>query len=69
VSLTPKQRAQILDLYQVERVSIVRIAVMSGLSCSAVRTALQPTRRPEASEEKAAAMCPSSKGYIERGTS
>jgi hypothetical protein len=67
VSLTPKQRAQVLYLYQVDRVSIVGIAVMSGLSRSAVRTALQPTRRPDVSE-KAAAMCPSSKGHVERGT-
>jgi DNA-directed RNA polymerase specialized sigma24 family protein len=67
VSLTPAQRAQVLYLYQVEGVSIVLIAVMTGLSRSAVTRVLQQARRQDATaEEKAAAMRPSSKGKVER---
>jgi len=63
VSLTPEQRAQVLYLREVEGSSIVIIAVMTGLSRSAVRRVVHQARRQE---EKAAAMRPSSKGHVER---
>jgi DNA-directed RNA polymerase specialized sigma24 family protein len=67
VTITSAQRAQILYLSHVEGASVVLIAVMTGLSRSAVRRVLHPARRRDASaEEKAAAMRPSSKGRIER---
>jgi DNA-directed RNA polymerase specialized sigma24 family protein len=69
VSPTSEQRAQVLYLHQVEGVSIVVIAVMTGLSRSAVSRVLQQPRRQDApAVEKAAAMRPSSKGRVERET-
>ena len=67
MSPTPQQRAQILYLRQVEGSSIVIIAVMTGLSRSAVRRVLHQALRQEGpAVEKAAAMRPSSKGHVER---
>jgi DNA-directed RNA polymerase specialized sigma24 family protein len=67
VSPTPEQRAQVLYLHQVESVSVVVIAVMTGLCRSAMRRALHQSRRQNSpSEEKAAAMRPLSKGRVER---
>jgi DNA-directed RNA polymerase specialized sigma24 family protein len=67
VSLTPAQRAQVLYLHQVEGVSVIVIAVMIGLSRSAVRRVLHQGRRQDApAVGKAAAMRPSSKGRVER---
>lgn len=67
MSLTPAQRAQVLDLHQVEGVSIVLIAAMTGLSRSTVSQVLHQARRQDAAEqEKAAARRSSSKGRVER---
>lgn len=67
MSLTSEQRAQVLYLHQVEGVSIVVIAVMTGLSRSAVRQVLHQSRRQDApAVGKVAAMRPSSKGRVER---
>jgi DNA-directed RNA polymerase specialized sigma24 family protein len=66
VSPTPEQRAQVLYLHQVEGVSIVVIAVMIGLSRSAVRRVLHQSRRQDAPAEEKGAMRPSSKGRVER---
>ena len=67
MSATPEQRAQVLYLHQVEGVSVIVIAVMTGLSRSAVRRVLHQSRRQDApAVGKAAAMRPSSKGRVER---
>jgi hypothetical protein len=67
VSLTPRQRAQVLYLYHVEAVSLVIIALMTELSISVVRRVVHKKRRQDVpTAGKAAAMHPSSKGRIER---
>lgn len=67
MSVTSEQRAQILYLSNVEGASVVLIAVMTGLSRSAVSKVLRHARRQDAPEvEMAAAMRRSSKGRIER---
>ena len=66
MSLSAEQRAQILYLYQVEGVSLVLLAAMTGLSLAAVTEVVQRAPRQDASAaQKAAAMRPSSKGPIE----
>jgi hypothetical protein len=66
VSVTPQERAQILYLYHVEAVSFVIIAVMTGLSVSAVRRVVHEPRHEDVpAVKKVAAMRPSSKGRIE----
>jgi DNA-binding transcriptional regulator LsrR (DeoR family) len=67
MSPAPEQRAQVLYLFHVEGVSVVLIAVMTGLSESTVRRMLRETSRQDVQVmEKAAAMRPSSQGRIER---
>jgi hypothetical protein len=61
VSLTPQQRAQILYLYQVERVRTVVLAKRTGPTRSTVMSVVHPPRRQDAS-----AMRPSSQGHVER---
>jgi DNA-directed RNA polymerase specialized sigma24 family protein len=63
VSLMPQQRAQVLYLHQVEGVSLVLLAVMTGLPRSAVSEVLEQARRQEAT---AAERRPWSKGHVER---
>jgi len=67
VSVTPQQCAQVLYLYHVEAVSLVLIAVMTGLSVTAVERVVQePPPKDLPDVAKGAAMRPSAKGRIER---
>ena len=67
MSVTPQQRAQVLYLHHVEAMSVVMIALMTGLSSSTVSRVVQrATRKDVLAVQKAAAIRPQSKGRIER---
>jgi transposase len=66
VSLSPTQRARVLHLHDVEGVSTILIATMTGLSVSVVRKVVEESRQEDvAALDRPYPMRPSSKSRIE----
>jgi hypothetical protein len=57
VSVTPEQSAQVLYLYHVDAVSLVIIAMMTGLSVCAVERVVHEARGKDLAEEKHRPRC------------